>query len=62
MQNKIQQIFFDFAKFALELAVLNTPFYWETIHLIGWQYVNKQSQDFRHHQNGNFWVNLFSEW
>ena len=62
MQNKIQQIFFDFAKFALELAVLNTRFYWETIHFIGWQYVNKQSQDFRHHQNGNFWVNLFSEW
>ena len=49
MQEKIQKIFFDFQKIAFELVVLNTRFYWETIHFIRCQYVNNQSQYFRHY-------------
>ena len=46
MQKNIRKIFFDSEIIAFELVALNTRFYWETIHFVGWQYVNKQSQDF----------------
>ena len=49
MQKKIHKIFFDFEIIAFELDALDTRFYWETIHFIGCQYVNKQSQDFRYY-------------
>ena len=48
MQKKIQQIFFDFEIIAFELVSLNTRFYWERILVIGCQYVNRQSLDFRY--------------
>ena len=47
MQQKIQKVFFHFEIIAFELVALNTRFYWETIPFIGWQYINKHSQDFR---------------
>ena len=47
MQKKIEQIFFDFEIIAFELVALNNRFYSERILVIGCQYVNKQSQDFR---------------
>ena len=47
MQQKNQKIFSDFEIISFELLALDTPFYWERILVIGSQYVNKQSQDFR---------------
>ena len=47
-QKEIQKFFFYFQIIAFELVALNTRFYWERILLIGCQYVNKQSQDFRY--------------
>ena len=49
MKKKIQKIFFDFSIIAFELVLLNTSFYWESTLVIGFQYVNKQSQDFRYY-------------
>ena len=49
MQKKIQKIFFDFEIIAFELVALNTRFDRERIPVIGCQYVNKQSQDFRYY-------------
>ena len=49
MQQKTQKIFFDFQIIAFELVALDTSFYWERILVIGCQYVNKQSQDFRYY-------------
>ena len=37
-------------------------FYWERILVIGCQYVNKQSQDFRYYWNTVFRADFFSEW
>ena len=34
MQTKIEKIFFDLEILASELVVLNTSFYWETIHFM----------------------------
>ena len=48
MQKKIQKIFLDFEIIAFELVALDTRFYWERILVIGCQYVNKQSQDYRY--------------
>ena len=48
MKKKVQKIFLDFEIIAFELVQLNTRFYWEKIVVIGCQYVNKQSQDFRY--------------
>ena len=62
MQKKIQKIIFDFEIFAFELVALDTLFYWETIHFIGCQYVNKESQDFRYYQNRIFRADYLSEW
>ena len=47
MQKKIEKIFFDFDIIALELVSVNTGYYWERILVIGCQYLNKPSQDFR---------------
>ena len=48
MQKKIEKIFFDFEIIASELVALDTRFYWERILIIGCQYANKHSQDFRY--------------
>ena len=49
MQQKTQQIFFVFEIIAFELGALETRFYWERILVIGYQYVNKESQDFTYY-------------
>ena len=49
MQKKIEQTDFGLEIIAFEFVVLNTRFYWERILVIGCQYVNKQSQDFRYY-------------
>ena len=61
MQQKSQKIFFDFAVIAFELVALETRFYWERILVIGYQYVNKQSQDFRYYWNGASRADFLSE-
>ena len=48
MHKKIHKMFFDFEIIAFELVALNTRFYCKRILVIGSQYVNKQSQDFRY--------------
>ena len=47
IQKKFQQIFFGCEIIAFELVALDTRFYWENILVIGCQYLNKQSQDFK---------------
>ena len=47
MQKKLKKIFFDFEIIAFELGALDTRFYWERILIIGCQYTNKHSEDFR---------------
>ena len=49
MQKKIEKIFLDSEIIAFELVALNTRFSWERMLVIGCQYVNKQSQDFRYY-------------
>ena len=49
MRKKIQKMFFDFQIIAYQLVPLDTPFYWEGIFVIGYQYVNKQSQELRYY-------------
>ena len=49
MQKKMQKIVFDLEIVAFELVALNTRFYWERKLVIGCQYVNKQSEDFRYY-------------
>ena len=46
---KIEKIYVDFEIVAFELVPLNSRFYWERILVIGCQYVNKQSQNFRYY-------------
>ena len=48
MQETTEKVFFEFKIIALELVALDTRFYWEIMLVIGCQYVNKQSQDFRY--------------
>ena len=48
MKKKNPENIFDFEIIAFELVALDTRFYWERILVIGCQYVNKQSQDFRY--------------
>ena len=47
MQQQSEKIFFKPDLIAFELVALDTRFYWEKILVIGCQYVNKESQDFR---------------
>ena len=49
MQKEIQQIFLDIEVIAIELASLNTRFYWERTLVIGCEYINKMSQDYRYY-------------
>ena len=49
MYHKTQKKFFNFEIIAFELFALDTRFYWERILVIGCQYVNKESQDFRYY-------------
>ena len=42
-------MFFDLEIIVFELVPLNTRFYRERMLLIGCQYVNKQSQDFKYY-------------
>ena len=51
MQKKIEKIFFDFEIIAFELVALNSRFYRERILVVGCQYINKQSRDFRYYYN-----------
>ena len=48
-QKKINKIFFAFEIIAFEFVALDTRFYWERIPVIGCQYINKKSQDFRYY-------------
>ena len=49
MEEKILKIFLYFEVILFELVLLETRFYWERILVIGYQYTNKQSQDFRYY-------------
>ena len=49
MKLKNQKISFDFEIIAFELVEIDTSFYCERILVIGCQYVNKKSQDFRYY-------------
>ena len=49
MQQETGKIFFDFEIIPFQLVALDTRFYLERILVIGCQYVNKQSQDFRYY-------------
>ena len=49
MQKKINKRFFGFEIISFVYVALNTGFYKERILVIGCQYVNKQSQDFRYY-------------
>ena len=49
MQQKAEQLFFKSDLIAFELVALDTRFYWERILVIGCQYVNKESQDYRYY-------------
>ena len=62
MQTKNQQIYFDLEIIAFDLVTLDTRFYWEKILVIGDQYVNKQSQDFRYYLNKSFQADFLGEW
>ena len=49
MQKEIQKIILDFEIISFELVALDTHYNSERILVIGCQYVNKQSQDFRYY-------------
>ena len=59
---KDEKILFDFQITAFELVPLHTRFYWKKILVIGCQYLNKQSQDFRYYWMRIFWADFLSEW
>ena len=48
MEKNIEKIFFGLEIIAFELVTLNTRFYLENILVIGSQYANKESGDFRY--------------
>ena len=41
-------MFSDFEVIAFELVLLNTRLYWERTRVIGYEYINKMSQDYRY--------------
>ena len=47
---------------AFELVAVDTRFYWARILVIGYQYVNKESQDFRYYSSRIFLADLLPEW
>ena len=48
MQKEIQKIYCDFEVIAFELVLLNSRLYWERTRVIGYEYINKMSQDYRY--------------
>ena len=62
MQKKIENFFFGFEIIAFELVALNTRFYWQNILVIGRQYANKDSEDFKHFEKRVFGDDFLSEW
>ena len=61
-KKKIEKIFSILEISAFELVAWKTYFYRERIVVIGSQYVNKQSQDFRYYWNLVFQTEVLSEW
>ena len=61
MKKKIQKIFFNFYIIAFEFVAINTRFYWEKILVTCFQYVNKQSQDFRYNYDRIFGAQCLSK-
>ena len=61
MQTNIEKIYFDFEKIAFQLVPLDTRFYLERILVIGYQYDNKYSQDFRYYYDRVVRADFLSE-
>ena len=61
MEKKVEKMFFVSEKIAFELISLNTHSYLERKLVIGSQYVNKQSQDFRHYSDRLFRTDALSD-
>ena len=61
MQTNIEKIYFDFEKTAFQLVPLDTRFYLERILVIGYQYDNKYSQDFRYYYDRVVRADFLSE-
>ena len=61
MQKNIKKIFSVLEIISFELVALRTHFYKERIILIGSQYINKQSQDFRYYSKRMFRTEVLSE-
>ena len=61
MHKKIEKISTVSKIIAFELVALSTHFYRERILVIGSQYVNKQSQDFKYYQDQIFRFEVLSE-
>ena len=61
MQTNIEKIYSDFEKIAFQLVPLDTRFYLERILVIGYQYDNKYSQDFRYYYDRVVRADFLSE-
>ena len=61
MQKNIKKIFSVLEIISFELVALRTHFYKERIILIGSQYINNQSQDFRYYSKRMFRTEVLSE-
>ena len=61
MQKNIKKIFSVLEIISFELVALRTHFYKERIILIGSQYINKQSEDFRYYSKRMFRTEVLSE-
>ena len=61
MQKNIKKIFSVLEIISFELVALRTHFYKERIILIGSQYINKQSQDFRYYSKRMSRTEVLSE-
>ena len=61
IQKDIQKIYFDLEIIAFDLVSLDTRFYLERILVIGYQYDNKYSQDFRYYYDRVVRADLLSE-
>ena len=61
IQKDIQKIYFDLETIAFDLVSLDTRFYLERILVIGYQYDNKYSQDFRYYYDRVVRADFLSE-
>ena len=61
IQKDIQKIYFDLEIIAFDLVSLDTRFYLERILVIGYQYDNKYSQDFRYYYDRVVRADFLSE-